>query len=84
MLPAAAVSGFYFGHPEARYFQVGRIGRDQAVDYHRRKGMDLRTVERWLAPNLDYEPDDPRQVEGADPGELALAPEAKGVLAARS
>ena len=43
MLPAAAVSGFYFAHPEARYFQVGRIGRDQVLDYHRRKGMDLRT-----------------------------------------
>ena len=57
MLPAASVSGFYFAHPQARYFQVGRIDRDQALDYHRRKGMDLRTVERWLAPNLDYEPE---------------------------
>jgi 5-methyltetrahydrofolate--homocysteine methyltransferase len=55
MLPAASVSGFYFSHPEARYFQVGRIDREQALDYHRRKGMDLRTVERWLAPHLDYE-----------------------------
>jgi 5-methyltetrahydrofolate--homocysteine methyltransferase len=80
MLPAAAVSGFYFAHPDARYFQVGRIGRDQAVDYHRRKGMDLRTVERWLAPNLDYEPDDPRQVEGAEP-ERGATPEAKRALA---
>ena len=55
MLPAASVSGFYFAHPQARYFQVGRIDRDQALDYHRRKGMDLRAVERWLGPNLDYE-----------------------------
>jgi 5-methyltetrahydrofolate--homocysteine methyltransferase len=57
MLPAASVSGFYFAHPQARYFQVGRIDRDQALDYQRRKGMDLRTVERWLAPNLEYEPE---------------------------
>ncbi len=56
MLPAAAVSGFYFAHPEARYFAVGKIGKDQVEDYARRKGMDLRTIERWLAPNLNYEP----------------------------
>jgi 5-methyltetrahydrofolate--homocysteine methyltransferase len=56
MLPAAAVSGFYFAHPEAKYFAVGKIGRDQVEDYARRKGMDLRTVERWLSPNLNYEP----------------------------
>jgi 5-methyltetrahydrofolate--homocysteine methyltransferase len=56
MHPAAAVSGFYFAHPEARYFAVGKIDRDQVVDYQHRKGMDLRTVERWLAPNLNYEP----------------------------
>ena len=49
MLPAASVSGFYFAHPQSRYFQVGRIERDQVLDYQRRKGMDLRTVERWLA-----------------------------------
>jgi 5-methyltetrahydrofolate--homocysteine methyltransferase len=55
MLPAAAVSGFYFAHPEAKYFAVGKIGKDQAEDYARRKGMDLRTVERWLSPNLNYE-----------------------------
>ncbi len=57
MLPAASVSGFYFAHPEARYFAVGRIGRDQVLDYHRRKGMDLRTVERWLQPILNYDPE---------------------------
>ena len=56
MWPAAAVSGFYFSHPESRYFAVGRIDRDQAADYALRKGMDLPTAERWLAPNLGYTP----------------------------
>jgi len=56
MLPAAAVSGFYFAHPEARYFAVGKIGKDQVEDYARRKGMDQRTIERWLSPNLNYDP----------------------------
>jgi 5-methyltetrahydrofolate--homocysteine methyltransferase len=54
MLPAASVCGFYFAHPEARYFAVGKIERDQVLDYHRRKGMDLSTLERWLGPNLNY------------------------------
>ena len=57
MYPASSVSGFYFSHPQARYFTVGKIERDQVLDYHRRKGMDVRTVERWLAPNLNYEPE---------------------------
>ena len=57
MWPAAAVSGFYFAHPEAKYFAVGKIGNDQVEDYARRKGMDLRIVERWLSPNLNYEPE---------------------------
>ncbi|MBK9306600.1 MAG: methionine synthase [Nitrospira sp.] len=57
MWPAASVSGFYFAHPEAKYFAVGKIGKDQVDDYARRKGMDLRTVERWLSPNLNYEPE---------------------------
>jgi 5-methyltetrahydrofolate--homocysteine methyltransferase len=57
MYPAASVSGFYFSHPEAKYFAVGKIGRDQVEDYSRRKGLDLRAVERWLAPNLNYDPD---------------------------
>jgi len=57
MYPAASVSGFYFSHPESKYFAVGKIGRDQVEDYSRRKGLDLRTVERWLAPNLNYDPD---------------------------
>ena len=56
MVPAAAVSGLYFSHPESRYFAVGRIARDQVEDYARRKGMDLAEAERWLAPNLAYEP----------------------------
>ena len=56
MLPAASVSGLYFAHPEARYFAVDRIDRDQVEDYARRKGMTVAEVERWLAPNLGYEP----------------------------
>jgi 5-methyltetrahydrofolate--homocysteine methyltransferase len=56
MLPTAAVSGFYFSHPESRYFAVGKIDRDQAQDYARRKGMPLEMVEKWLAPALSYEP----------------------------
>jgi 5-methyltetrahydrofolate--homocysteine methyltransferase len=57
MTPAAAVSGLYFAHPQARYFSVGKIGRDQVSDYRRRKGMPLAEMERWLAPNLGYEPE---------------------------
>ena len=56
MLPAASVSGLYFAHPGARYFAVGRLGRDQVQDYAARKGMPVLDVERWLAPYLDYEP----------------------------
>ncbi len=56
MYPAASVCGFYFSHPESAYFAVGKIDRDQVLDYQRRKGMDLQTVERWLAPILSYEP----------------------------
>jgi 5-methyltetrahydrofolate--homocysteine methyltransferase len=56
MAPAASVSGLYFAHPQARYFTVGPIGRDQAEDYAARKGMPLADVERWLRPNLAYEP----------------------------
>ncbi|MFC3835239.1 MULTISPECIES: methionine synthase [Deinococcus] len=56
MWPAAAVSGFYFAHPESRYFAVGRIGRDQVEDYARRKGMPLDEAERWLGPILAYDP----------------------------
>jgi 5-methyltetrahydrofolate--homocysteine methyltransferase len=56
MLPAASVSGWYFAHPQARYFAVGKIGRDQALDYARRKGVTLATAERWLGSALGYEP----------------------------
>jgi len=59
MHPAASVSGLYFSHPESRYFAVGKIGRDQVIDYHLRKGMDLKDVERWLGSYLNYEPDPP-------------------------
>ncbi|HEX7045502.1 MAG TPA: methionine synthase [Burkholderiales bacterium] len=58
MWPAASVSGLYFSHPESTYFAVGPLGRDQIEDYARRKGMDLATAERWLAPNLGYDPDE--------------------------
>jgi 5-methyltetrahydrofolate--homocysteine methyltransferase len=57
MDPAAAVCGLYFAHPKARYFAVDRIARDQVEDYARRKGMSVAEVERWLAPNLGYEPE---------------------------
>jgi 5-methyltetrahydrofolate--homocysteine methyltransferase len=56
MWPASSVSGLYFAHPEAKYFAVGKINRDQVLDYHLRKQMDLRVVERWLSPNLNYDP----------------------------
>jgi 5-methyltetrahydrofolate--homocysteine methyltransferase len=57
MMPGAAVSGIYLHHPQARYFSVGRIARDQVVDYARRKGIDVAEAERWLRPNLGYEPE---------------------------
>ena len=57
MWPASAVSGFYFSHPESQYFAVGKLGKDQIEDYARRKGMDLATIEKWLSPNLAYEPE---------------------------
>jgi len=56
MWPGASVSGLYFSHPEAKYFGVGKLGRDQILDYQSRKGMELAEVERWLGPWLDYEP----------------------------
>jgi 5-methyltetrahydrofolate--homocysteine methyltransferase len=57
MLPAAAVSGYYFAHPQSQYFVVGRISKEQVEDYARRKGIALSEAERWLAPVLDYDPE---------------------------
>jgi len=56
MWPGSSVSGLYFAHPDSRYFSLGKIGRDQVVDYSERKGMSVAEVERWLGPNLNYEP----------------------------
>jgi len=56
MVPTAAVSGFYFSHPESKYFSVGKIARDQLESYAERKGMSIRDAERWLSPNLGYDP----------------------------
>jgi 5-methyltetrahydrofolate--homocysteine methyltransferase len=56
MMPAASVSGFYFAHPDSRYFGLGKISKDQVEDYARRKNMSVETVERWLGPNLNYTP----------------------------
>jgi 5-methyltetrahydrofolate--homocysteine methyltransferase len=63
MLPGASVSGIYLGHPDVRYFSIGRVGADQVEDYASRKGLPLEEVERWLRPNLAYEPGrNPEQV----------------------
>jgi 5-methyltetrahydrofolate--homocysteine methyltransferase len=56
MWPGSSVSGLYFAHPESRYFSLGKIGRDQVADYANRKGMSAAAVERWLGPNLNYDP----------------------------
>ncbi|WP_396272500.1 methionine synthase [Granulicella arctica] len=56
MWPGSSVSGIYFAHPESRYFSLGKIDRDQVDDYHERKGMSVEEVERWLGPNLNYDP----------------------------
>ena len=55
MWPASSVSGLYFSSPQSKYFAVGKLDRDQVLDYHRRKGMDLPAVEKWLGPWLNYE-----------------------------
>ena len=68
MFPTAAVSGFYFSHPAAHYFGVGKIDRDQVMSYAQRKGWTLAEAERWLAPNLGYDPD---VVDAADRAEAA-------------
>jgi 5-methyltetrahydrofolate--homocysteine methyltransferase len=56
MWPASSVSGWYFSHPQSRYFSVTRVQKDQVEDYARRKGMSVAEAERWLAPVLGYEP----------------------------
>ena len=58
MYPAASVSGLYFAHPESKYFNVGKIGKDQVIDYHKRKGMSYEEVTRWLRPILNYDGDE--------------------------
>ena len=55
MFPTAAVSGFYYSHPESRYFSVGNVGRDQVESFAERKGISVAEAEKWLAPNLGYE-----------------------------
>lgn len=57
MYPASSVSGWYFAHPESHYFNVGKIAKDQTRDYSQRTAMSWKSVERWLAPILVYEPD---------------------------
>ncbi|HEX5176982.1 MAG TPA: methionine synthase, partial [Chthoniobacteraceae bacterium] len=63
MWPGSSVSGLYFAHPKARYFGLGKIDRDQVIDYHRRKGMSVPEIERWLGPNLNYDPE--REIRSA-------------------
>ena len=65
MSPGAAVSGLYFGHPQAHYFGVGKIDRDQVEDYARRKGWEVAKAERWLSPILNYDPNAPRREAAA-------------------
>jgi 5-methyltetrahydrofolate--homocysteine methyltransferase len=56
MTPASSVSGFYYSHPEARYFAVGKISRDQVEDMAKRRNLTVQQLENWLMPNLDYDP----------------------------
>jgi 5-methyltetrahydrofolate--homocysteine methyltransferase len=65
MLPVSAVSGWYFAHPQSRYFGLGKVNRDQVEDYARRKGWSVAEAERWLAPNLGYEPGEQAPTEPA-------------------
>jgi 5-methyltetrahydrofolate--homocysteine methyltransferase len=73
MWPGSSVSGLYFAHPQSEYFGLGKIDRDQVVDYHLRKGMTVAEVERWLGPNLNYEP------TGNPPREESVALSSPGV-----
>ncbi len=86
MTPAASVSGLYLGHPDARYFNVGRVDRDQVEDYARRRGMSLAETERWLGPNLGYDPasDHARAGSGASsPPHLPRPPRCDSSLSSR-
>ena len=67
MWPGSSVSGLYFAHPESKYFAVGKLGRDQMLEYHLRKGMTLQEVERWLGPYLNYDPARVEQAGGTAP-----------------
>ena len=60
MWPGSSVSGLYFAHPESGYFALGKIDRDQVADYAERKGMSVAEIERWLGPNLNYDPAETR------------------------
>ena len=64
--PAASVSGLLFGSPKARYFTIGPIGRDQVKDYAGRSGQSVAETERWLAPNLAYDPEPSKEAEGPE------------------
>src|SRR5690606_30714018 len=79
MLPTAAVSGYYFSHPRSQYFVVGRVSTEQAKDYARRKGVELAQVERWLASNLDYDPEEPRTHRAGRRGPRTAPPAAGGL-----
>jgi 5-methyltetrahydrofolate--homocysteine methyltransferase len=81
-MPASSVAGFYMAHPQSSYFAVGKIGRDQMEDYCARKGVELRTIERILSPNLNYDPDDiapdaPLEIDSQSG--LAPTPSSEGV-----
>ena len=81
MFPAASVSGWYFAHPDAAYFGVGRVGRDQVESYAERKGWSIEEAERWLAPNLAYTPGEAATAAVVDPpptGGYARAPGTEG------
>ncbi len=65
MSPGAAVCGYYFSHPDTMYFGVAEIGRDQALDYAKRKGWTLEEAEKWLSPNLGYDPEAGQKSNGA-------------------
>src|SRR6185369_602940 len=83
MWPGASVSGRYFAHPESKYFAVGKLGRDQVLDYHLRKQLDLQTIERWLGPYLNYDPGAPApDIKASSPACSCGLPHAVPVTAA--